>query len=120
MSKAILVFVALAVSLLSAVAEAAGPSLRKPHALDAVADQACLDAIAYLAYHDYERSDGPLSAMALAHVRRCNAHPDRLVCETTSGIVKREYGKTPFTCGSDTADYTMPVIIVPENWPPPK
>jgi hypothetical protein len=125
MSKAIVVFVALVFSLPSIAAEEAGTS-RNQDEPNLLADMACLDAIAYLAEHDYERSDKPLSAMALAHVRRCNGHPNKGTCETTSRIMMREYGKTPFTCGSDTADYSMPVIVPehplllrPDN-PPPK
>jgi hypothetical protein len=53
--------------------------------------------------------------MAMAHVRRCNGHPNKVACEITSQAMMREYGKTPFTCGSDTADYSVPVIVLPEN-----
>ena len=119
MSKAIFVFVVLVFSLPSVAAEKVGTSSQNQYVENPAANQACLDAIAYLLNHDYERSDKPLSAMALAHVRRCNGHPNTLICETTSRIMMREYGKTPFTCGSDTADYSMPVIVLPDNPPPP-
>jgi hypothetical protein len=120
MSKAIFVSVALILSLPSVAAEESGTSPRNQYEPNPLADKACLDAIAYLLNHDYERSDEPLSAMALAHVRRCNGHPNTLICETTSRMTMQEYGKTPFTCGSDTADYSMPVIVLPDNSPPPK
>jgi len=113
-SKAFLVFVALVFSLPSVVAEEAGAPSQNEYEPNPLADLACLDAIDYLASHGYERSDKPLSAMARAYIRRCNGHPNKIACEITSQAMMREYGKTPFTCGSDTADYRMPVIV-PEN-----
>jgi hypothetical protein len=119
MSKAFLVCVALILCLPPMAAEEAGTSSQQS-IVDAAADQACLDAVAYLANNQYGQSDKPLSAMASAHVRRCNGHPDKIICETASRVIRQEYGKTPFTCGSDTADYSMPLILPPDNPPPPR
>jgi hypothetical protein len=115
MSKAFLVFVVLVFSLPSVAAEEADPSSPNQEEPNWLADTACLDAITYLIAHSYERSSKPLSATALAYVRRCNGHPDKAVCEVTSQAMMRQYGKTPFTCGSDTADYTTMPVIVPEH-----
>ena len=112
MSKAFLVFMALVFSVPSLAAKQAGAPSQSKHEPNPLADLACLDAIGYLASHGYERSTP--SAAALAHVRRCNGHPNKIACEITSQATMREYGKTPFTCGSDIADYTLPVIV-PEN-----
>ena len=78
------------------------------------ADEACLDAVRYLAYSDYERSDKPLSALGSALVRNCNGHPKKFICEATSQAVMREFGKTPFTCGTNTLD-DPPLILPPDN-----
>ena len=77
------------------------------------ADQACSDAVRYLAYSDYERSDKPLSALGSALVRSCNGHPQKIICEATSQTVMREFGKTPFTCGTNTLD--DPPLILPRD-----
>jgi hypothetical protein len=78
------------------------------------ADEACLDAIQYLIRNDYERSDKPLSALGLALVRSCNGHPKKFICEATSQAVMREFGKTPFTCGSNILD-DPPLLLPPDN-----
>jgi hypothetical protein len=113
MSKAFLVFAVLVFSLSSLAAEQADTSSPDQFELS-FADQACLEAITYLIGHEYERSDRPLSEMAQAYVRRCNGHPNKAACEIASQAMVREYGKTPLTCGSDTADYKKPVIM-PEH-----
>ena len=114
MPRAFLVFAVLVLSQPSLAAGQADTALRDQDKPNWRADAACLDAITYLIAHSYERSSKPLSATALAYVRRCNGHPDKAICERTSQAMIQEVGKTPFTCGSDTADYTLPVIV-PEN-----
>lgn len=78
---------------------------------DLLADQACFDAIYHLAS---ENGMKPTSSLGAALVRRCNGHPHRYVCEAVSNAVVQEYGSSPFTCGSNTAD-SVPLILPPAD-----
>jgi hypothetical protein len=73
------------------------------------ADQACLNAITQLVINRYD-SDKPLSALTEMLIRICNGHPNAATCETASQAVFREYGKSPFTCGSNALD-RVPLIL---------
>jgi hypothetical protein len=111
MSKAILVCVVLLSGLTSGVADQIGiPSGVVPKAdmsREAAFDAACLDAMALAAnsYSDHM----PLSARASANVRMCNGHPSQAICQISSQGMLEHYGKTPFTCGTNTADSVLSV-----------
>jgi hypothetical protein len=125
MSKAILVCVLLFSGMISGpmsgLTSAAADQPVVPHGVVAKAGEtsqrdnaACLQAID-LVMRNYNDKDGePLSVMAVALVRRCNGHPVRAICETSSQAMLREYGKTPFTCGINTAD-SVPLILPAEK-----
>jgi hypothetical protein len=108
-----LVLSSLAVSISSAAADEAAPASGERRLVFST-DGACLDAVSYLARSDYERSDKPLSALGLALIRSCNGHPKKIICEATSQAVMREFGKTPFTCGSNILD-DPPLLLPPDN-----
>jgi hypothetical protein len=78
-------------------------------------DAACRDAVALVADNYNDRA--PLSSRALANVKMCNGHPSETICDATSRAMLREYGKTPFTCGTDVAD-SVPLVFPPERSPP--
>jgi hypothetical protein len=117
MLKAILVCVLLFPSLLSGLTSAAADQPIVPSGVVPNADQtsqraneACLQAMD-LVMSNYGDADGkPLTAMAVALVRRCNGHPLRAICDMSSQAMLREFGKTPFTCGTNTAD-SVPLIL---------
>ena len=121
MLKAIQVCVLLFASLIAGLTFAAADQPVVPSGVVAKADQtsqranaACLQAMD-LAIRNYGDEGGkPLSAMAMALVRRCNGHPVRAICETSSQAMQREFGKTPFTCGTNTAD-SVPLILPAEK-----
>jgi hypothetical protein len=119
MSKAVLVCAVFLSGLTSGVADEIGiPSGIAPKAdmsRKAAFDAACLDAIA-LAANNYN-DQTPLSARALANVKMCNGHPSQTICEISSGAMLREYGKTPFTCGTNVAD-SVPLVF-PADRPAP-
>jgi len=124
MSKAILVCVFLFASLMSGLTSAAAdqtvaPSGAAPKAGETQepANAACLQAIDLVMRNYGDEGDKPLSAMAVALVRRCNGHPVRAICDMSSQAMLREYGKTPFTCGTNAAD-SVP-LIVPADRPAP-
>ena len=71
-------------------------------------DQACLDAVLFAANSYADRT--PPSVRASANVRMCNGHPSRMICEIASQTMLREYGKSPFTCGTNTAD-SVPLVF---------
>lgn len=75
-------------------------------------DKACLDAIGFMA--ESYSSHTPPSGRAMANVKMCNGHPLMTMCEISSQAMLREYGKTPFTCGTDTAD-SVPLFF-PEDY----
>jgi hypothetical protein len=75
-------------------------------------NQACLDAVALVASNYYEQT--PLSARASANVKMCNGHPFQTICEISSQAMLREYGKTPFTCGTNVAD-SVPLVFPPDR-----
>jgi hypothetical protein len=112
MSKAVLVCVVLLSGLMSGVADEIGtPSGIAPKAdmsRRAAFDAACLDAIALAANNYYDQT--PLSVRALANVKMCNGHPFQTICEISSRAMLREYGKTPFTCGTNVAD-SVPLVF---------
>jgi hypothetical protein len=116
MSKAILICVMILSGLTPGVASETGSSsalVPKPDMSKRAAfDQACRDATALIIYGRYE--EAPLSARALANVRMCNGHPLQAICQKISKTVLDEYGKTPFTCGSDIAESVPPVIPADE------
>jgi hypothetical protein len=118
MSKTILVCVLLFSSLMSGLTSAAADEIaaqagvvKKADETRERANEACLQAIDLVMRH-YGDEDGgkPLSAMAVALVRRCNGHPSRAICDMSSQAMLREFGKTPFTCGTNTAD-SVPLIL---------
>jgi hypothetical protein len=117
MSKAIQVCVLLFASLMSGLTSAAADVIAAPSGVVSKVDEtrelanaACLQAID-LVMRNYGDEDGkPLSAMAMALVRRCNGHPVRAICDMSSQAMLREYGKTPFTCGTNAAD-SVPLIL---------
>jgi hypothetical protein len=112
MSKAILVCVVLLSGLTSGVADQIGiPSGVVPKAdmsREAAFDGACSDAVV-LSAHSYS-DQMPLSARAAANVRMCNGHPSQAICEISSRVMLQEYGKTPFTCGTNVAD-SVPLVF---------
>jgi hypothetical protein len=123
LSKAILV--CLALSLGPIVTAAAGEAGTASHAVataaiaktadaTAAADQACLGAV-YQVASNYDEQR-PLSGRAAAFVRRCNGDPNKIACEVASQTMVREYGKTPFTCGANTAE-ADPLILPWESAP---
>jgi hypothetical protein len=58
-----------------------------------LATEACLRAID-LMFRNYSDKDGkPLSAMAMALVKRCNGHPFQTICDMASQMVLKESGK---------------------------
>jgi hypothetical protein len=124
MLKAIPVCVWLFASLLSGLTSAVadqpvvpsgvGPA---PDTTEQRASAACLQAIDLVIRNYGDGNDKPLSAMAVALVRRCNGHPVRAICEQSSQTMLREFGKTPFTCGSNTAD-SVPLILPAEKSAP--
>jgi hypothetical protein len=120
MSKAILVCVLFFSGLMSGLTAAAGqpvvPSGVVPKTDDtSLRDNAvCLQAIDLVIRNYGEGNNKPLSAMAVALVRRCNGHPVRAICETSSEAMLLEFGKTPFTCGTNTAD-SVPLILPAEK-----
>jgi hypothetical protein len=71
-------------------------------------DEACQNAIVLVANSYYDQT--PPSARASANVMMCNGHPSQMICEISSQVMLREYGKTPFTCGSNVAD-SVPSIF---------
>jgi hypothetical protein len=73
-------------------------------------DEACLEAIAFMAESYHFRSTR--SARALATVKMCNGHPSRTICEISSQAILEKYGKTPLTCGMDTAN-SVPLVFPP-------
>jgi hypothetical protein len=77
-------------------------------------DQACFGALRHLPPRYGELGGEPFSEMAIALIKRCNANPDRMICDVASTTMMREYGKTPFSCGIDTV-YTAPVILLPDT-----
>lgn len=77
---------------------------------DALADQACFDAVSHIARDHDESGMKPTSPLVAALIRRCNGHPNRLACDAVSKAVVRELGSSPFTCGSNTAD-SVPLIL---------
>jgi hypothetical protein len=77
-------------------------------------DQACFGALGQLPSRYGEAGGEPFSEMAIALIKRCNANPDRMICDVASTTTMREYGKTPFSCGVDTV-YTGPVILLPDT-----
>jgi hypothetical protein len=111
MSKAILVCVVLLSGLTSAVADQirtpSGVARKADTSRKAAFDGACLDAIALVANNNYQT---PLSARALANVMMCNGHPSQAICEISSRVMLQEYGKTPFTCGTNVAD-SVPLVF---------
>jgi hypothetical protein len=111
MSKAILVCVVLLSGLTSGVADQigtpSGVTLKADMERKAAFDAACLDAVALMANNNYQT---PLSARVLANVRMCNGHPSRAICEISSRVMLEEYGKTPFTCGTNVAD-SVPLVF---------
>lgn len=112
MPNAILVCVLFLSGLTSAVADETGPrsdiAAKDDMSSKAAFDQACTDAIVLIA-NSYGGHTSP-SARALANVKMCNGHPSRVTCEITSQTMLREYGKTPFTCGTNTAD-SVPLVF---------
>jgi hypothetical protein len=121
-SKAILVCVALISGFTSVAADEVGTSshaVPKIDAASAAADQACFDAVFQVAINQYDQSVKPLPALAQALVRRCNGHPNKIVCEAVSRGMMLEYGKTPFSCGVNTAD-SIPLILPPDTSLPPR
>jgi hypothetical protein len=118
MPKAILVCVLLLSCLTPGIANengAAPPLAQKDNMSSKAAfDQACLDAILFAAksYNDRE----PLSVRASANVKMCNGHPSGMICEVASQAMLREYEKTPFTCGTNTAD-SVPLIFLEDAVP---
>ena len=121
MSKAILVCVLPFAGLSSGLTSAAPVSPSFPWAScqrpTRPANAACLQAIDLVIRNYGDEGGKPLSAMAVALVRRCNGHPDRAIRETSSQTMLREFGKTPFTCGANTAD-SVPLIL-PAGMPAP-
>jgi hypothetical protein len=111
MSKAFLVCVALLSGLTSGVADQIGTPSGAARKADmsrkAAFDAACLDAVALVANNNYQT---PLSARALANVKMCNGHPSQAICEISSRVMLQEYGKTPFTCGTNIAD-CVPLVF---------
>jgi hypothetical protein len=125
MSKAILVcvllFVGLMSGLMSGLTSAAADQPIVPSGTVPKAEQtgqrdnaACLQAMDLVIRNYGDEGGKPLSAMAMALVRRCNGHPVRAICETSSQAMQREFGKTPFTCGTNTAD-SVPLILPAEK-----
>ena len=116
MSKAILICVLMSSGLTSGGASEIAPSSalasRPDMSKRAAFDQACRDATALIIYGRYE--EAPLSARAMANVRMCNGHPLQSICENISKTVLQEYGKTPFTCGSNIAD-SVPSVFLPDK-----
>jgi sugar/nucleoside kinase (ribokinase family) len=112
MSKKMLVGVL--VLLLSGMAASAGEPSRLRSGVKTEFDQACLGALGHLPSHYGKVGSEPFSEMAVALIKRCNANPDRMICDVTSKTMMREYGKTPFACGVDTV-YTGPVILLPDT-----
>jgi len=53
----------------------------------------------------------------VGNIKKCNGHPFRTICEIASQAMLREYGKTPFTCGTDVAD-SVRLIFPPYQLPP--
>jgi hypothetical protein len=114
MSRKLLAGLLLMLGCTAAAAGEGGASSRAGSEVETVFDQACMAAVYQaVGYYD-DRSAQPLSGMALALVKRCNANPNRMVCEVASKTMMREYGKTPFSCGIDT-EYTGPVILLPDT-----
>lgn len=121
MSKAILVCVLAFASLLPGLTSAAADQPVVPHGIVPKADDtgqrdnaACLQAMDLVIRNYGDEGGKPLSAMAVALVRRCNGHPVGAICETSSQAMLREFGKTPFTCGTNTAD-SVPLILPAEK-----
>jgi hypothetical protein len=125
MSKAILVCVLLVSGLMSGLLSGStsaaadqpvvpsGP-VPKPGDTSQRDNAACLQAMDLVIRSYGDEGGKPLSAMAMALVRRCNGHPVRAICETSSQAMLREFGKTPFTCGTNTAD-SVPLILPAEK-----
>jgi hypothetical protein len=112
MSKAIWVCIVLLSGLTSGVADQIGTPSGVARKADmskkAAFDAACLDAIV-LVVNNYN-DQAPLSARALANVKMCNGHPSQGICEGYSRVMLLEYGKTPFTCGTNVAD-CVPLVF---------
>jgi hypothetical protein len=119
MSKAISVCVVLLSGLTSGAADQVGtPSgVAEKADMDKIAafNAACLDAMALMLNNHYDQA--PPSARAAANVKMCNGHPYQTICEISSRTMLQEYGKTPFTCGTNTAD-SVPLVF-PADRPAP-
>ena len=119
MSKAILVCVVLLSGSTSGVADQIGTPLDVARKADmsrkAAFDAACLDATALVANNYSDQTS--LSARALANVKMCNGHPSQTICEISSRAMLQEYGKTPFTCGTNVTD-SVPLVF-PADRPAP-
>jgi hypothetical protein len=98
MSKAILVYILFLSGLTTAVADQIEtPSVTSPKddmSRKAAFDEACADAVALVAnsYFDHK----PPSARATANIKMCNGHPSRIICETASQVMLREFEKNAF------------------------
>jgi hypothetical protein len=100
------VFLVCAVAMSSATAgiagERAADSAAKDNmSLEAAYDEACANAFVLIlnSYSDHS----PLSDRAVANIQMCNGHPNQMDCEISSKMLLREYNKSPFTCGTNTA-----------------
>jgi hypothetical protein len=69
--------------------------------LGAAYSEACVNAVV-LTWNSYF-NNLPLTDRASANVKMCNGHPDQMVCETMRNMLAREFGKSPQTCGTNTA-----------------
>jgi hypothetical protein len=91
MSKAIQVCVLLFASLMSGLTSAAADVIAAPSGVVSKVDEArelanaaCLQAIDLVMRHYGDEDGKPLSAMAMALVRRCNGHPVLAICDMSS------------------------------------
>jgi hypothetical protein len=77
-----------------------GPASKDDMSMEAAYNDACSNAFA-LTLNSYS-DHSPLTDRAVANIKMCNGHPNRVICEITTNMMVREYGKSPQTCGTDT------------------